>query len=247
MGKMKLLLLGMTLLFTAQTRAAIVWRVVYDPKTTAQVTANAASQKLIENQHNSRLDSIRVKQKRMEQYAATMATIKELYKYTLQNYQGLGLESKLYTGIFNSTVEIFKDIPVVFKALNKFPGKNHLLCLAEIEDVVSETGQCVQTFKDIVTNGKVKSPLASNSYVGEQTNGDGYNFLDRYDRYMLANRLYTRLKHIQYKLEAMAYMCKYCNNLSRLVYSLDSESWLSYMTSKNKVNTIINQWKGLGS
>lgn len=237
--------MGIALLATSQAHA--VYKVVVDKKTAATVTANATSQKLIEDQHNERLDSISVKQQRMEKYTATMATIKELYKYTLQNYQGFGSESKLYIGIFNCTVEIFKDIPVVISALNKNPGKNYLLCLSEMEDIISNTGQCVQTFKDIVTNGKVKSPLAKNDYITEETNGDGHNFLDRYERYMLANKIYTRLREIQYKMDAMVLVCKYCNSLSNLLFALDSDSWIAYMSMKNKTNYLINQWKGLGS
>ena len=48
------------------------WKVVFDPWTTGAVTANAASQELIESQHNTRLDSINSKQQKIMQYTATM-------------------------------------------------------------------------------------------------------------------------------------------------------------------------------
>ena len=41
------------------------WRVVIDRKTTAAVVSNAASQKLIEDKHNGRLDSIKSKQEKL--------------------------------------------------------------------------------------------------------------------------------------------------------------------------------------
>lgn len=245
MGKLKMLLMGLALVATSEVSAA--WRVVVDPWTTAQVTANTSAQELIEDQHNGRLDSINAKQKKIQAYTSAMATIKELYKFSMQNINGFGMESKLYVGIFNTTVEIFKDIPVVFKTLNKFPGKNHLLCINEINNLVLETNQCAQAFKDIVTNGKVKSPIAKSSYAKEENNGDGYNFLDRYERYVCANKIYTRLREIQYRLEAIVFMCEYCNTFSHMVFNLDVDTWLTYFTAKNAVNGLISDWKGLSS
>lgn len=72
------------------------WRVVIDKKTTATVVSNAASQKIIEDKHNCRLDSIKSKQEKLMQYTATMASIKELYQLSMQNITGFGEESKYY-------------------------------------------------------------------------------------------------------------------------------------------------------
>ena len=69
----------------SMTVAANAYKVVIDPWTTAAVTANAGSQELIESQHNQRLDSINSKQQKLMQYTATMATIKELYKLSMEN------------------------------------------------------------------------------------------------------------------------------------------------------------------
>jgi hypothetical protein len=41
--------------------------------------ANTTAQKLIEDKHNERLDTISAKQKKILQYTATMEGIKELY------------------------------------------------------------------------------------------------------------------------------------------------------------------------
>lgn len=54
---------AMLLLATSQAFAG--WRVVYDPWTTGQVGANTTAQKLIENKHNERLDTISAKQKKI--------------------------------------------------------------------------------------------------------------------------------------------------------------------------------------
>lgn len=51
------------LLFSA-SHAFAGWRLVIDTKTIAQVSANAAAQKAIEDKHNERLDTISDKQKK---------------------------------------------------------------------------------------------------------------------------------------------------------------------------------------
>ena len=65
-----------TMLLLATSQAFAGWRLVYDPWTTGQVGANTTAQKLIENKHNERLDTISEKQKKILQYTATMEGIK---------------------------------------------------------------------------------------------------------------------------------------------------------------------------
>ena len=249
MGKVKLLMVTTLLFMTiGSTRAA--WRVVIDPWVTAQVEANTSAQSLIEYKHNKKLDSIHTKQNIIKRYSTTMATVKELYKLSMQNVSGFGEESKMYKEIFNTTVDIFKDIPIAMRALNKFPGKNHLLCLNEISNLVTETEQCAALFKSLVANGKVKSPIAKNKYSNGDYNSikdDDYNFMDRWTRWSLANSLLTSLTDIRYRLEAIAFMCQYCNTMSNLMFNIDVDSWLAYFTAKNTAEGLISDWKGLGS
>ena len=77
MGKLKAILLG-TFLFAASAPTFAGWRIVIDRNCIATVGANLASQKLIEGQHNQRLDSIASKKQKVELYTVSMATIKEL-------------------------------------------------------------------------------------------------------------------------------------------------------------------------
>lgn len=53
------------MLLLATTQSFAGWRLVYDPWTTGQVGANTTTQKLIENKHNERLDTISEKQKKI--------------------------------------------------------------------------------------------------------------------------------------------------------------------------------------
>ena len=62
MARLKYLFLMVSL--TLSVTASAAWKVVVDPWTTAQVAANTASQQLIEDKHNERLDSIDSKQRK---------------------------------------------------------------------------------------------------------------------------------------------------------------------------------------
>ena len=259
------------------------WRVVVDPWTAAQVVANTGAQTLIEKQHNGRLDSIRSKQQKIMEYTATMAVIKETYQLTLQNISGFGEESKYYGEIIGCATDILTDVPQVIKSISGSPGKNTLLCMNELTNIVAETKQLVTDFVDIVNNGKIHNPFkkatvittcprcggnlktidtgskdvphvyvcqkcgwnTNNNVSTEENVGDGYNFLDRYERLTLANRIYSRLLEIHYKMEAMKYMCEYASGLSDVLFAIDPESWATWFTAKNMIDGIINDWNSL--
>jgi len=186
------------------------------------------------------------------QYTATMATIKELYKMSMENVSGFGAESQYYVEIGSCVAEIFKDVPVVLKYMNKSPGKNYVICLKEVTDIVLETESLVKDFVDIVNNGKVKNPIKKSKDVPNvgtavSGSGDGYNFIDRYERLTMANRIYTHLLEIRYKMEAITMMCQYCSDMNNLLLAIDCDSWAAYFTGKNMVEGLINDWEGLGA
>ena len=135
--------------------------------------------------------------------------------------------------------------------MGKSPGKNYVICLNEIMDIVLETESLVKDFVDIVNNGKVKNPIKKckdvpNVGTKASGGGDGYNFIDRYERLTLANRIYTHLLEIRYKMEAITMMCQYCSDMNNLLMAIDCQSWAAYFTGKNIVDGLINDWEGLG-
>lgn len=70
--------------------AHAAWRIVFDRNCLKIVLANTASQKLIEEQHNQRVDTIAAKKQKVELYTVSMATMKELYKLSMENISGSG-------------------------------------------------------------------------------------------------------------------------------------------------------------
>ncbi len=229
-------------LISASTPMLAGWKVVIDKNCVKVVTSNTASQKLIENQHNQRLDSIASKKKKVELYSVSMATIKELYKLTMENVSGFGTESRYYKEIGSCAFDILKDVPELIKIVNQAKFTNKLYCLTELGGLVMETQQLVGNFVNIVNNAKVQNPLKGQG-TAEKKN-DGYNLLARYERLTLTNTIYTGLMEIRYKVEGMMLMAQYAT-VNDLFFAIDPEGWANIVTMKNQVGGLIRDWNGL--
>ena len=153
------LFLTVALVTAASVQTFAGWRIVIDKNCIKVVAANTASQKLIEDQHNLRLDSIAAKQQKVELYSVSMATIKELYKLSMQNISGFGTESRYYKEIGLCAFDILKDVPELIKTVNGAKFTNKLYCLTELGGLVMETQQLVGNFVNIVNNARVQNPL----------------------------------------------------------------------------------------
>lgn len=241
MGKLRFSIISV-LLATVTTQVFAAWKVVIDKNCIKVVSSNLASQKLIEGQHNQRLDSIAEKKEKVELYTVSMATIKELYKMTMQNVSGFGTESKYYKEIGLCAYDILKDVPELIKTVNKAKFSNKLLCLNELGNLVTETQQLVGNFANIVNNATIQNPLKGQG-TAEKKN-DGYNMLDRYERLSLANSIYSGLLEIRYKVEGMILMAQYAT-ANDLFFAIDPEGWANVVTMKNNVSGLINDWNRL--
>ena len=218
------------------------WRVVIDRNCIKVVATNTATQKLIEDKHNERLDSIAAKKKKVELYSVSMATIKELYKLTMENVRGFGTESLYYKEIGACAFDILKDVPELIKTVNKAKFTNKLACMTELGGLVMETQQLVGNFVNIVNNAKVRNPLGGQGTAEKKS--DGYNLLDRYERLSLANRIYTDLMEIRYKVEGMMLMAQFAT-ADDLFFAIDPEGWVNVVTMKSQVGGLIRDWNGL--
>lgn len=241
MVKLRYIIALMAVASTAGTISA-QWRIVIDPYCIGQVAANTASQKAIEDEHNKRLDSISAKQNKLEQYTVSMATIKELYKLTMENVSGFGPESKYYIEIGRCAFDIIKDVPELVKVVNKAKFANKVLCLNELSNLVIQTQQLVADFVNIVNNAKIQNPLKGQATA--ETKNDGYNFLDRYERLTVANKIYTDLMEIRYKVQGMMAMAQYAT-MNDLFFAIDPEGWANIMVMQNYVGGLIMDWNAL--
>ena len=222
MVKLRFLLMAV-LMLAASTQMYAGWRVVVDKNCIKIVSSNLAAQKLIEEQHNARLDTIAAKQQKVELYSVSMATMKELYKLSMQNISGFGTESLYYKEIGSCAFDIIRNVP-------------------ELGGLVMETQQLVGNFVNIVNNARIPNPLKGEGTAEKKS--DGYNMLDRYERMSLANSIYTHLNEIRYKVDGMMLMAQYAT-LNDLCFAIDPEGWANIVTMKNHVDGLVSDWNGL--
>ena len=210
MESTKKVLLSLIILSLYCISSNAVVRVVIDKKSVAAVTANTAIQSTIEIVHNKTLEDIRKKQEKIMSYTATMESIKELYRMSMQNISGFGEESAYYRQMVDNFLQIPGNTARAVKAINRCPGINYINSLNEIVNIQTDVVGLVEKFVDIVNNGKVDfsaftsgksndklSKLLQNAHLGK---GDGYNFLDRYQRLTLANELLAHIVDINTRL-----------------------------------------------
>ena len=155
MGKIKKAILAIVAMLLSAHSANAWVRVVYDINSTAAVGANTAFQKIIEDSHNTRLDSIRSKQAKIMSYTASMQTIKELYRMSMQNVSGFGEESAYYKQMAENFLQVPGNTARAVKAINRCPGINYVNSLNEIVNIQAEVVGLIEDFVDIVNNGKV--------------------------------------------------------------------------------------------
>ena len=108
-------------------------------------------------------------------------------------------------------------------------------------------------FIDVVNNGKIKLP--DNPIIRQKIpngggrynmgQGDGYNFMDRYTRLTLANKIYSRLLEMKYKMDVMVMMCQF-GTWGEVFFTIDPESWASVYQASGMVDGIIRDWNGIG-
>ena len=130
--------------------------------------------------------------------------------------------------------------------------KNSILCYNELADVVIETEGLIHDFIDIVNNGKIRLP--NNPIIRQKIpdgggrynmgQGDGYNFMDRYTRLTLANKIYSRLLEMKYKMDVMVMMCEY-GSWNDAFYTLDPVTWATVFETKYIVDGLIHDWNAL--
>ena len=238
MVKFRFMLIAI-LLVSASANMSAAWRIVFDRNCLKIVMANTASQKVIEEQHNQRVDTIAAKKQKVELYTVSMATMKELYKLSMENISGFGTESLYYKEIGLCALDILRNVPVLVSTVNRAKFSNRLLCLNELGNLVAETQQL---FVNIVNNTKVPNPLQGQATAEKKD--DGYNLLDRYERLTLANSIYTDLNRIRYKVEGMVLMAQYAT-ANDLFFAIDPEGWANVVTMKNHVGNLVQDWNGL--
>ena len=234
----KIVPLLLFLLATTAVKAQVV-DVNLDPKNVAAIAENTSLVVGFEEFHNTDIKGIAKAKKLIEKYASGMAAIKTLYAQSLQNIDGFDQETQIYKDIVFTATDVFKDIPVALVELKKRPY-SAFACTNDMKNLFLEATSAVSVFAKIVTNGKVSIKLKELDPNGST---DGANYLNRNDRYVMANQVLTTLTDIKYRLEAIIYIAQFCNGISDILISLDVDTWYNLVEGEAIANLIIEDYK----
>ena len=234
----KIVPLLLFLLATTAVKAQVV-DVNLDPKNVAAIAENTSLVVGFEEFHNTDIKGIAKAKKLIEKYASGMAAIKTLYAQSLQNIDGFDQETQIYKDIVFTATDVFKDIPVALVELKKRPY-SAFACTNDMKNLFLEATSAVSVFAKIVTNGKVSIKLKELDPNGST---DGANYLNRNDRYVMANQVLTTLTDIKYRLEAIIYIAQFCNGISDILTSLDVDTWYNLVEGEAIANLIIEDYK----
>lgn len=209
-----------------------------DYKNVAAVNENTALVTGMETIHNIELDHVQKLKARIAKYSGTMAALKTLYAASLSNIDGFDSETQLYKDIILTAADIFSNVPVALEELSKRPY-SALACGNDVSNLVLEATSAASTFVNVVTNGRASFKLKDLNTYGT---GDGYNYLNRSDRYTMANNILTTLTDVKYRLEGIIYIARFCNGISDLVYALDIDTWYNVVTGISIAEGIISDY-----
>lgn len=218
------------------------WQLVFDPTVTAAVIKNTGTQAAVENLQNTKLDSIKSQKEKTARFTTTMAVITEVYKEVMQNYRGFGAESQYYIQIGESAMDIVQRLPKVIRAVNHADIAGKASVLLEVGNLYTKTYSLVSDFINIVNNGHVRSPIDMGT--GGRITGDGYNFLDRYDRLQVAVKILTDIDIIKYKVIYLEWLANTANWES-LFRTILPQDWCAMMEGTIRVNYVIDMWRRL--
>lgn len=228
------------MLWMAVTMVAIVpvsraQTVELDPKLTEIIIANTANAHVWEQGRNDNVTQQRKSQDSIMAKTTTLLSIKELALASLDNVDGFGYESGLYKQMCGHCVGIANSSLQLVTRLNDL--KVDFVAVMEVGKLVDRAKDLARTFSDIVTNGKVKSPMDN-----AHGHSDGKNYLKRKDRMGMAFRIVMDLGRIRAQLDSMLNQARYLT-LQRVFYMLDRDSWANMWGGKITIDIIKDRWR----
>ncbi len=136
------------------------------------------------------MDTIAAKKQKVELYTVSMATMKELYKLSMENISGFGTESLYYKEIGLCALDILKCSGTCQHGKQGQSFSNKLLCLNELGNLGSgntAAGRQLRQYREQCQDSQ--NPLQGQATAEKRMTG--YNLLDRHERLTLANSIYT--------------------------------------------------------
>ena len=251
MGKLKWQMLGIATLMSVTAKAGYY---NIDLKTAGQVTANTGYAEAAELANKSQEEKKRKRQEKIAKYTTVVQATQEVYKYAMQNIKDFGYESQCYKSIGTQAMRISMKIPQCYESMTDGGFMGVAVSAKTMTDIATETMGLVQFFVNIVNNGKIDSPFKGensklNKWLDKQFSykpkNDGLNFIDRYQRIMLAHEVLAKLERINWQLDEILYLCEYQRNVLGVLREIDYESWTYIVGSADVADDIIKNWDRL--
>lgn len=238
----KFLLMITTMLVGSSALYAQYAKINIDMKAFQWVTTNTATQMAMNEAQNIQIDSIRKKQNKLMALIEGISTNASLIEETYRNVSGFKKESRYYISMFNLGSRIIDHSVLAYKAIENGNIEGKTRALLSVSNLVADAISLGTAFSDIVTNGKVSNPIKHPDAMSPR--GDGYNFLNRHQRLIMANDIIYRLKEIDHQLVYITYIAQN-SKLNDLLRTIDRKGYVNLLIGKGHINDIIGKWNKL--
>ncbi|GHT53618.1 hypothetical protein FACS189451_03730 [Bacteroidia bacterium] len=212
-------------------------RIVFDAKTTSQVSANGATVAAEEGTIGNVTEQSK---KSQEKAALAMGVIQgsvTLYQLSLENTKGFEADSKNLIEIARLAKLVGEELINVTKEIEKSP-QGTISSYKFIQSISEESMQCIQYCYSLVTNAKIKIPGFS---IGSST--DGANLIDPKDRLDICNRLIVSLKRLYNICIQIKWHIGYSNSWGRILQQTFPYDYFLVAHSHDMAVDIINSFK----
>lgn len=245
MGKLKIFLAVCLCLFSIGAKAYDFVQFNTDHKTIGMVEANTFTITASMLAQNAIVDSIKNKQLTVEVIQAGMLAILEGLKEANQNVSEFKKSSSYFKQINRTAYNIAQHSIEATELINKSKLVGKANALIKVGSLVTDVIALGNTFVNVVANAKVEHPMkgfASSDLVSNK--GDGFNFLNRYERMMLYNKILSQLKRIDFQLLCIAWTAK-TSTFRDLVMQLEPTAYGKLINMKWTSQHLVDKWNGL--
>lgn len=210
-----------------------------DKKTIAEVEKNTASQEAANQLQNIQVDSIKQKQSKLLTLVETIALNKDLLIQTYGSVKGFKQESKYYSMIASTGMDIINHSSIAIEAINKSKIEGKAVAALNISNLVTKAIGLGKAFADIVANSEVPNPIKHPDATSG--NKDKYNLLNRHERIRMANDILLRLRSIDSEICILAHYANTSKALD-ILFHIDRESYITYIMTNVRINDLIYKW-----
>ena len=154
-----LVLTALAACFPIKTQAQMV---IYDEKTTTQVSKNTGLAVTSELANRNKTLDMKKKNDSIAAMSGTIALLKTIYHNAKTNFQAFGEESRAWIQVKTKITQIYAKVPKAIQAV----VNNPLSAMSDLPDIMfmaNNIKSLARQYTAIVANGRVSNPFTENS------------------------------------------------------------------------------------